>query len=37
MVSRRQVVKLDLTIDQALQYVISCGVIRPHQGPPQRE
>jgi uncharacterized membrane protein len=37
MVSRRQMVKLDLTIDQALQYVISCGVIRPHQGPPQRE
>ncbi len=32
MVPRRHVVELDLTIDEALQYVISCGVITPRAG-----
>ncbi len=33
MVSRREVVELKISIDQALQYVISCGVIVPGKGP----
>jgi uncharacterized membrane protein len=34
MVPRSKLVKLNLTMDQALQYVISCGVITPGSKPP---
>jgi uncharacterized membrane protein len=33
-VPRREAVGLNLTMDQALQYVISCGVITPQRKPP---
>jgi uncharacterized membrane protein len=29
MVPRGSVIELDLTVDQALQYIVSCGVLLP--------
>jgi len=37
MVPRSQVIDLDLTVDQALQFVVSCGVLTPPQQKPSPE
>ena len=31
MVLKREVIDLDLTIDQAIQYIVSCGLVIPPQ------